>query len=155
MATEQEKKIAEHQELQKAYDSIGLALDGTLVGMERRKIRREMTTEELLDKREAYAELQGQIADLELDLQCIKQHYSGKIKPLQTQAIAMLSDIRSKMHDVEDDCYVMNDYAQNKVRYVSRVTCQVVEVREMTGADRQKDIDFDNGQDDGTEEGQG
>lgn len=142
MATEEEKKIARLQELKAIYEKEGLAFDGELVGHEVRDIWREMTTAELLDARERYAKLNGNIQDLESQKKCDAQYYDGQIKPLRTQSEQLLSDIRSKMHQIKDDCYIMNDYEANKVRYVSRVTLQVVEVREMTGADRQRSIDF-------------
>lgn len=140
MATEEEKKIAERKKLQEDFESIGLALSGTLVGSEHRRIHREMTTSELLDARERYADLNGKIQDLESAKQRAKQLYDGKIKPLATESDQLLRDIRSKMHDVDDDCFAMFDYDANEVRYVSRVTMSVVEVREMTGDDRQQKL---------------
>lgn len=140
MATEEEKKIAERKALQESWEKIGLSLSGKLVGHEVRKIYREMTTSELLDSREKYADLNVRIQDLEMQKQIAKQHYDGKIKPLAAECDVLLRNIRSKMHDIEDDCFVMFDYEASKVRYVSRVTLNVVEVREMTGDDRQQSL---------------
>lgn len=142
MATEQEKRIAELQELKAIYEKTGLAFTGELIGHEQREIRREMTTAELLDAREHYVELNAKIQDLEMIKKCAIQQQDGLIKPLKIKAGQLLSDICSKMHEVTDDCFIMNDYEANKVRYVSRVTLQVVEVREMTGADRQRSLEF-------------
>ena len=118
-------------------------------------VHREMTVTELLDARERFAELHGKISDLEREKALAKQHYDGLIKPLATEADCLLTDIRTKMFDIDEDCYVIHDYAANKVRYYSKTTMSLVSAREMNDSDRQQDIDFENDQEQDIQECEG
>lgn len=145
MATEQERRIAEREALLLELEALDRTFAGECVGVEHRSVHREMTTVELLDARERFADLRGKIADLEGEKKMIDKQYDGRIKPLNIESDRLLLAIRSRIFDIEEDCYVFNDYEANKVRYVSKTTCGIVYVRDMTGADRQRAIDFDNG----------
>lgn len=172
MATDEEINIAERDALRQEFENAEAMFHGKCVGIEHRTVHREMTTGELLDARERFVDLRGKIADLEGEKDLAKKRYDGLIKPLASESDRLLMEIRTRLFDIDEDCYVMHDYSENKVRYISKTTLTVVSARDMTGSDRQKAIDFDgesgqdvgeagdrtdeddNGQDDATEYGE-
>lgn len=139
--------MAERAALRNEYDKIESFFRGKCVGVEHRTVHRGMMTNELLDARERFADLRGKIADLEGQKDIARKHYDGLIKPLAAESDKLLMEIRTRMFDVDEDCYVLHDYEEGKVSYISKATLVMVLQRDMTGADRQKAIDFEESQD--------
>lgn len=124
-------------------DNVSQMFDGKCVGLESRKVHRGMTDMELLSAKDRFCQLQAQISDYEAEKASAKAHFDAKIKPLQQDADELLLEIRAQEFTTQEDCYILHDYAQNKVKYISSVTMEIVYVRDMTGSDRQMAIDFE------------
>lgn len=130
------------EEIQNTYESQMALFTGREIGHEQLSVHRVMTDSELIEARLKYIDLNSQITDLQNELDIVKKQYQGQLKPLVAEAETVLSSIRMKAIDVKEDCVVLADDKNSKVRYYSAITGEMVKVRDMTDQDRQLLLDM-------------
>ena len=117
--------------------------NGTSAGIEKMLVSRAMTPEELTDARNKFIELKEQQDDLMRQLAIITASIKGQIKPIAEKAANLLATIRRKNFNIEENCEKVLFYDENKVRYYSCTTGELVITREMNVDERQQELPFD------------
>ena len=67
----------------------------------------------------------------------------GRIKPIAEEASNLLATIRRKQFNVEENCEKVLFYDENKVRYYSCTTGELVLTRDMNVDERQQELPLD------------
>ena len=117
--------------------------NGTSAGIEKKLVSRAMTPEELFDAKNKYIELKEQQDDLMQKLAIITATLKGQIKPIAEESADLLATIRRKHFNVEENCEKVLFYDENKVRYYSCTTGELVITREMNVDERQQELPLD------------
>jgi hypothetical protein len=117
--------------------------NGTSAGIEKKLVSRAMTPEELFNAKNKYIELKEQQDDLMQKLAIITATLKGQIKPIAEESADLLATIRRKHFNVEENCEKVLFYDENKVRYYSCTTGELVLTREMNVDERQQELPLD------------
>ena len=117
--------------------------NGTSAGIEKKLVSRAMTPEELFDAKNKYIELREKQDDLMYELAYVTASIKGKIKPIAEESANLLATIRRKHFNVEENCEKVLFYDENKVRYYSCTTGELVLTRDMNVDERQQELPFD------------
>lgn len=102
-----------------------------------------MTPEELTDAKDKFIELKEQQDDLMQQLAIITASIKGQIKSISEKAANLLATIRRKNFNVEENCEKVLFYDENKVRYYSCTTGELVITRKMSVDERQMELPLD------------
>lgn len=117
--------------------------NGTSAGIEKKLVSRAMTPEELFDAKNKYIELKEQQDDLMQQLAIVTATLKGRIKPIAEEASNLLATIRRKQFNIEENCEKVLFYDENKVRYYSCTTGELVITREMNVDELQQELPLD------------
>jgi hypothetical protein len=117
--------------------------NGTSAGIEKKLVSRAMTPEELFNAKNKYIELKEQQDDLMQELAYVTASIKGRIKPIAEESANLLATIRRKHFNVEENCEKVLFYDENKVRYYSCTTGELVLTREMNVDERQQELPLD------------
>lgn len=117
--------------------------NGTSAGIEKKLVSRAMTPEELFNAKNKYIELKEQQDDLMQQLTIVTATLKGRIKPIAEEAANLLATIRRKQFNIEENCEKVLFYDENKVRYYSCTTGELVLTREMNVDERQQELPLD------------
>ena len=115
----------------------------TSAGLEKKLVSRAMTEEELFDAKNKYIELKKQQDDLTQELAYVTASIKGRINPIASESANLLATIRRKHFNVEENCEKVLFYDENKVRYYSCTTGELVLTREMNVDERQQELPLD------------
>lgn len=117
--------------------------NGTSAGIEKKLVSRAMTPEELFDAKNKYIELREKQDDLMQELAYVTASIKGQIKPIAEESANLLATIRRKHFNVEENCEKILFYDENKVRYYSCTTGELVLTRDMHVDERQQELPLD------------
>jgi hypothetical protein len=111
--------------------------------IEKKLVSRAMTPKELFDAMNKYIELKEKQNDLMQELAYVTASIKERIKPIAEESANLLATIRRKHFNVEENCEKVLFYDENKVRYYSCTTGELVITREMNVDERQQELPLD------------